>query len=101
MKTPFALLAFLASTPLALAQGSVQYTIQNNCPTTIALRIGESAEGNIATGSSVVRTLGVNAGFFYTTANSGTTNGGATRAGFYGDNNVSPEGSPLPSYRRA
>lgn len=66
-----------------------QYTVKNNCPSAVDLYIGGSKDSTLAKGATVVKSLGVNAGFFYTNANGGTTDGQATRAGFYGDNSVS------------
>ena len=65
-----------------------QYTVVNKCPTSINLYIAGKLDRNLATGASVTKSLGIDAGFFYTDANGGSTNGAATRAGFYDDNNV-------------
>ena len=66
-----------------------QYTVVNKCPTSINLYIAGNLDSNLATGASVTRSLeDGDAGFFYTDANGRSTNGAATRAGFYGDNNV-------------
>jgi len=86
---PSAILFTLFGAVHVAAQGSRQYTIQNSCPTEINLYIGGQYQQVIPSGSSISRTLGVNAGFFYTDANGGNSDGFATRAGFYGDNNSS------------
>lgn len=70
-----------------LAQGSRSYTVINRCPAPINVYIGGSLDTpNLASGGMITRTLGVNAGFFYTDANGGSVDGKATRVGFYGDN---------------
>ncbi|KAF9529142.1 ricin B lectin domain-containing protein [Crepidotus variabilis] len=65
-----------------------QYTVVNECPSNIDLYIGGNWDSTLNPGSSVTRYLGVDAGFFYTTTNGGSTNGHSTRAGFYGDGNT-------------
>ena len=60
----------------------------NKCPTSINLYIAGNLDSTLATGASVVKSLGIDAGFFYTDANGGSASGAATRAGFYDDNNV-------------
>ncbi|KDR84330.1 hypothetical protein GALMADRAFT_237117 [Galerina marginata CBS 339.88] len=69
------------------AHAQRQYTVVNNCPSPVALYIGGTFDSTLATGGSTTKSLGVDAGFFYTTVNGGTATGGATRAGFYGDSN--------------
>ncbi|KAF8999270.1 ricin B lectin domain-containing protein [Cyathus striatus] len=61
-----ALLSLLAATV---------YIVYNSCPTSINLYIG-GLNGN------TTKFLGSTAGFFYTDANGGNSNGAATRAGF-------------------
>ncbi|KAF8157235.1 ricin B lectin domain-containing protein [Crassisporium funariophilum] len=68
------------------AQGSRQYTVINNCPISVNLLIGGNLDSILAQGASTTKTLGINAGFFYSDANGGNANGAGTRAGFYGDN---------------
>lgn len=68
---------------------SREYTVVNNCPTSINLYVGGVYDATLATGASTTTTGGVDAGFFYTTANGGDTTGDATRAGFYGSDEVS------------
>lgn len=72
---------------VANAQFTRQYTVVNNCPSAVGLYIGGTFDSNLSTGGSTTKSLGVNAGFFYVFANGGSAIG--TRAGFYGDNNVS------------
>jgi hypothetical protein len=64
-----------------------KYTVVNKCPTSIKLYIAGSLDSTLATGASITKSLGIDAGFFYTDANGGNANGAATRAGFYDDNN--------------
>ena len=65
-----------------------QYTVVNKCPTSINLYIAGNLDSTLATGASVTKSLGIDAGFFYTDANGGSASGAATRAGFYDDNDV-------------
>jgi len=72
----------LAST--VLAQSMRQYTIYNQCPTTIDLYIGGVLHGTIPANGNIIRTLSTGAGFFYTDANGGSSTAvGTIRAGFY------------------
>ena len=77
-------LAYIAlGTPVA-RQTTREYTVYNHCPTSIDLYIGGAKQGTIPTGGNVVKTLGTDAGFFYTDANGGdSTAVGTIRAGFY------------------
>ncbi|KAF8914422.1 hypothetical protein CPB84DRAFT_1721400 [Gymnopilus junonius] len=63
-----------------------QYTVVNKCPASIDLYIAGVYDATLTTGASTTTTAGVDAGFFYTTANGGDTTGDATRAGFFGTN---------------
>ena len=65
------------------------YTVVNNCPSAIDLYIGDAKDSTLAKGASTSKVLGYDAGFFYTTANGGKTDGSATRAGFFGDHGAS------------
>jgi len=72
------------------AQNNVQYTVINRCPNAINLYIGGILQSNLASKGSTTLSLGPIAGFFFTDANNGTAaTGSATRAGFFGDANVS------------
>ena len=73
----------LASLTAVHAQNTTQYVVHNNCPASITLYIGGYVDATIPTGGSVTKLLGRDAGFFYTDANGGFSNGSATRAGFY------------------
>lgn len=79
-------LAALSSVASA-QQGTRQYTVVNNCPTSADLYIAGNFENTLAAGASVTKTLGTNAGFFYFFVNGATAIG--TRAAFYGDVTVS------------
>ena len=81
---PLALASIIFATPLA-AQNTRKYTVYNKCPTPINLYIGGAVkDSTIATNETVSRTLGTDAGFFYTDANGGDPNAvGTIRAGFY------------------
>jgi hypothetical protein len=81
-------LIFISVIPITSAQ-SHQYTVVNKCPTSINLYIAGSLDGTLATGARMKKSLGIDAGFFYTNANGESANGAATRAGFYDDNNAS------------
>ncbi|TEB34140.1 G-X-X-X-Q-X-W domain-containing protein [Coprinellus micaceus] len=77
--------SLLALVTLASAQGPT-YRVHNNCPTTIELFIAGQSQGSLTKGAVTVKTgLGTAAGFFYTNANGGVTNGNvlAARAGFF------------------
>ncbi|KAJ3556356.1 hypothetical protein NM688_g2074 [Phlebia brevispora] len=75
--------------PLLTAAGAFgqnrtyQYVVHNDCPTTVNLIIAGKYDSVLFPGASVTKTLGPDAGFFYTDGNGGSTTGEATRAGFY------------------
>ncbi|KAF9529141.1 G-X-X-X-Q-X-W domain-containing protein [Crepidotus variabilis] len=70
------------------SQAQRQYTIVNKCPSSIDLYIAGAKDSTLAQGATATKSLSVDAGFFYTNANGGSTDGQATRAGFYGDSSV-------------
>lgn len=80
---PLVLAYMVLGTPVA-RQSTREYTLYNLCPTSIDLYIGGAKQGTIPTGGNVVKTLGTDAGFFYTDANGGNSSAvGTIRAGFY------------------
>lgn len=74
----------LVASPLLPRQNPTrQYVVTNRCPTAVNLYIGGAFDSNIPLGGSVTKTLGTDAGFFYTDANLGSpTAEGTAKAGF-------------------
>ncbi|EAU82201.2 G-X-X-X-Q-X-W domain-containing protein [Coprinopsis cinerea okayama7 len=88
-----------------------QYIVENQCPSAINLFIAGQLDSSIPSQGNTTKFLPANAGFFYTDANGGNSNGLRTlRAGFYGEQfyyymvkdpdyvnvgmNVAPQGVP-------
>lgn len=64
-----------------------QYTIVNECPTSIPLYVNGASQGTIGSGGNITRTYPNSwDGVMYTSANGGNQNAifGTSRAGFYG-----------------